>query len=69
MKKQRKVFTLRVTENELFAITSAVNERLHGDPFGSLTTVEKAALHGVIRKADQSISDHYREAYKARTRG
>jgi hypothetical protein len=58
-KRKPKVFTLKVTETELFAMTESVNERLHNDPFGTLTAVEKKALHGVIRKAERSIEDHY----------
>jgi hypothetical protein len=58
MKKQRKVFDLRVTETELFAITEAINARLY-EPDSDASTVERSAWHGIIRKADHAIQAHY----------
>lgn len=58
MSKDRKVFNLKVTEIELFAITEAINARLY-EPNSDASTVEKGAWHGVIRKADHAIREHY----------
>jgi len=66
MKKERKIYTLRVTERELFAVTEVVNreleldrERQAGSPGLPLLADERNALHGVIRKAEAAISEHH----------
>lgn len=57
-KKEKKKYTLKLTESELFAVCGAVNDKIHGpDPFGLIDSLEKAALFGAIRKADHAIQE------------
>jgi hypothetical protein len=65
MKRERKIFTVKLTEKEMFAVTDLVNVAIEKDKAADrngylpLLADERNAYHGVIRKCEAAINEHH----------